>query len=67
MTNKHYVVMQDPRNPGFFNVVCLAHDISQNLKRSEADALANALNLESVNDQVSLGGVEPDAMSVRDH
>ena len=65
MTNKHYVVLPCSHNSKLFNVVCLSHDVSQNLKRSEADALANALNLESCRSQDGFGAPEPDAMSFR--
>lgn len=58
MTNKHYVVLPQGHHPedrGSYKVVCLAHDVSSNLKRSEADALANSLNLESCHQQVGFG------------
>ena len=56
MTNKHYVVLIDfSGSGGTFKVVCLAHDISRNLKRSEADALANAMNLQSCHEQDGFG------------
>lgn len=55
MTNKHYVVLPDNLFPGEFKVVCLAHDVSVQLKRVEADALANALNLESCRAQDGFG------------
>lgn len=55
MMNKHYVVLPDHSG---FKVVCLAHSVSQNLRRIEADALANALNLESCHQQDGFGAVE---------
>lgn len=56
MTNKHYVVLTDFSGPKeTFRVVCLAHDISSHLKRSEADALANSLNLRSCHEQTGFG------------
>ena len=62
MTNKHYVVLtEDDRGPGrdtTFKVVCLAHDVSTGLKLFEAQALSNALNLESCHQQVGFGSDE---------
>lgn len=64
MTNKHYVVLPNLMFPGEFKVVCLAHDVASRCKRVEADALANALNIESCMQQEGFGS-EPDAMSVQ--
>lgn len=47
MTNKHYVVLPDTSAPDVFRVVCLPHDVADQLKLIEAEALANALNLKS--------------------
>lgn len=58
MKNKHYVVLGDNMFPGAFKVVCLAHDVADQLKRPEADALANALNLESCMAQEGFGADE---------
>ncbi|UGA46842.1 hypothetical protein HU230_0012665 [Bradyrhizobium quebecense] len=55
MKNKHYVVLPDNTFEGTFKVVCLAHDISGQLKRIEADGLANSLNLESCMQQEGFG------------
>lgn len=55
MKNKHYVVLPLLAEEGQYRVVCLAHDVSNSLKRSEADALANALNLQSCHQQVGFG------------
>ena len=59
MTHKHYVVLTDFSGPEeTFKVVCLTHDISSKLKRSEAEALANAMNLQSCHEQVGFGSDE---------
>lgn len=58
MTNKHYVVLPDNLNPGEFKVVCLAHDVATRCKRVEADALANAMNIDSCMQQEGFGSDE---------
>jgi hypothetical protein len=59
MKNKHYVVQRavdfTGDYDGTFNVVCLAHDVSTQLKKSEAEALANSLNLQSCHEQDGFG------------
>lgn len=56
MHNKHYVVLPAFGTGGAtFDVVCLAHSVTRGVKREEADAIANALNLESCNHQVGFG------------
>lgn len=59
MTNKHYVVLPnydaDGKDQGGFKVVCLAHAVASNLKQLEAEALANAMNLQSCHEQEGFG------------